>query len=342
MNRIGVAMLVTLGVAIAVPLSGQAPPQTPVPSANDEGSEILVIARKLRRVQLNYAMRGPFVVGCDAAKSSGDERIDRIMCAILRSCVKAGNREVPEAKACMMARIDALAEEGARVSDVASAAPGPAPAPAPTAAPAAAQTPVPIPTQRPADTPEIVVTGTPDIVVTAAGPQLRGGLWQFKRSATLVYGGGGVGDPIRFTQCLPPGGLEERLRRAAGDGIPMPRRDRCSGMRPKIGGGRIDGRQNCMRASPRGSGSAQLTLSGRYDAKQLILNFAVEAQSDAVDVVTRPVGYRWRVTATRLGECPVRPERMQVTEVEAITRLFAVDGAADETIRDDEVDSAGN
>lgn len=331
MKRIGVAILVTLAAAVAVPLSGQAPPQTPAPSADDEGSEILVIARKLRRVRLNYAMRGPYVVGCDAARSSGDARIDRIMCAILRSCVQAGNREVPEAKACMMARIDALAEEGARVSDVASTGRGPTPAATPDARP----TPAPVPTQRPADTPEIVVTGAPDIIVTAAGPQLRGGLWEFKRSATLILGGGGVTRPIRFTQCLPPGGLEQRLRRAAGDGIPMPRADRCGGMRPKIGDGRIDGRQSCMRASPRGSGSSQLTLSGRYDAKQLILNFAVEAESDAVDRVTRPVGYRWRVTATRLGECPVRPERMQVTEVEAITRLFAVDGAADETIGDD-------
>ncbi len=338
MKRIGIAILVTLAAAVAVPLSGQAPPQTPAPSADDEGSEILVIARKLRRVRLNYAMRGPYVVGCDAARSSGDERIDRIMCAILRSCVKAGNREVPEAKACMMARIDALAEEGARVSDVASTGPGPAPVATPTVRP----TPAPVRTQRPADTPEIVVTGAPDIIVTAAGPQLRGGLWEFKRSATLILGGRGITPPIRFTQCLPPGGLEQRLRRAAGDGIPMPRRDRCSGMRPKIGDGRIDGTQICMRVTPMpgepaASSSSRLVLSGRYDARQLTLNFAVETQDDAVDRAggggwnpARPLGYRWRVTATRTGECPVRPERLQVTEVEAITRLFAFDGAADD------------
>jgi len=336
-------MMAALGVAAAVPLSGQAPAptavpaQAPTPSADGE-TDILVIARKLRRVRLNYSMNGPYVRECSAERSSGDERIDRIMCAILRSCVSAGHREVPQATACMMGRIDTLAEQGTRVSDVASAGRGPVPAPTPVVGP------TPAPTQRPADTQEIVVTGTPDIVVTAAGPQLRGGLWEFKRSTTLILGGRGIIRPIRFTQCLPPGGLEERLRRAAGDGISMPRADRCSGMHAKIGDGRIDGTQTCMRAAPGKSSSSRLALSGQYDARQLTLNFAVEVESDAVDRGSpggwnpaRPLGFRWRVTATRMGECPVRPERMQVTEVEAITRMFAFDGA-DENERIDDAD----
>lgn len=138
--------LASIALFVAVPLSGQEPPPDP-----EADPEILVIARKLRKVRLNYTTRGSWVPKCEAEVSSGEPRIDRIMCAILRACVREGHREVAPAKACMAKRIDQLADGAAPPTDVAAAPPPPVP-------------------QPPQTGPDIVVEGAPDIVVTATSP----------------------------------------------------------------------------------------------------------------------------------------------------------------------------
>ncbi len=312
---IGIATLATMLAA------APAPPQTqPPPEAAADVPEIVVIGRKLRKVRIHYAMRGPWVRSCTTEVSSGDPRVDRIMCAILRACVKSGHREVADAKACIAARVDSL-------TDAAEAA---MPAPAATAAAAP-----PVPAEPSED--EIVVTGT-DIVPAGPDPTMRGGLWAFRRTATFRYGGGGAGRASHFTQCLPDGGIAAMLRRAAGEGAAVPTMDRCGAMRLKLGGGKVDGSRSCSRSLAIAGGGSdtateRLVLTGRYDARRLMLNYAVERDSDGPERgggqgwnPARPVGYRWQVTATRTGDCPGTDRADQVTAAEAVNALFGVQG----------------
>lgn len=303
---------------VAVPLPGQ------VPTAEPE-DEIVVIARKLRKVRIDYSTRGPWVTKCDAEISSGDPRIDRIMCAIVKACVRAGHREVKDTQACVAERIDQLVE-GAPAPVALAAAPPPDLAPPP-----------PIPQSPPGSAgSNIVVRGSlPDIIVTGNVPSLRGGLWQFHRGATLAFGGGGSGRPVRFSQCLPDGTIEAMLRRAAGEGNMLSAlitQTRCGRLRTKMADGRIDASRSCVNARS----ERQLTMTGRYDKRQLTLNYSVEQDHNGLERgggagwnPKRPVGYRWQVTATRTGECPLNERRDELDANEAILALFSEYGISD-------------
>ncbi len=311
---------------IAVPLPGQVPPPPTVPARPTAEDEIVVIARKLRKVRLNYASRGQWVTKCEADVSSGDPRIDRIMCAIVKACVREGNREVKETQACVAAKIDQLVEGAPGPVEVAAAPPPPDLSPSPQ--------------DRPPPSPDtgsdIVVRGAaPDIVVVGNVPSLRGGLWQFRRSATLVLGGGGGSRPVRFTQCLPDGTVEAMLRRSAGESnllVGMLTRTQCGRLRTKMADGRIDASRSCISAQTQ----RRLEMTGRYDQRRLILNYHVEQDQDGVERgggagwnPQRPVGYRWQVTATRIGECPLVERRDEVDANEAILALFSESGPTD-------------
>ncbi|WP_230770047.1 hypothetical protein [Sphingomonas sp. Leaf4] len=321
-------LLAAAGMGI-VPPAAHAPQPVPQEPAVD-GPDIVVIARKLRKVRIRYATNGRWVRTCDIDISSGDERIDRIMCAILRACVKSGHREVDEAKACIAGRIDSLddAAEAAMLAD-----------------PGARQPATPPPTPRAPDGPDIVVTGEqPDIVVTGNAPTMRGGLWRFRRSATLLLGGGGVGaQPMNFTQCLPSGAIEAMLRRAASETSPMPMGDHCNRMRLAFDNGRIDGRRSCSNSRPpasalatSSSSTSSLTLTGQYDERRIRLVYMVEMEQTGVDRgggpgwnPARQAGARWQITATREGECPSRERRDQIDVNEAAQALFGVGGGTD-------------
>lgn len=294
-----------------VPLAADTPQPVQAEPAVD-GPDIIVIARQLRKVRIHYATNGRWVRSCDIAISSGDQRIDRIMCAILRACVKSGHHEVDDAKACIATRIDSL-DEAAEAAMLAN--------------PDARQPAMPRPTPVP-DGPDIVVTGEqPDIVVTGNAPMMRGGLWRFRRSATLMLGGGGVvGRPMTFTQCLPPGAIEMMMRRAAREGSAMPTSDHCNRMTLTIANGRIDGRRSCISRTA----TSRMTLTGQYDEHRLRLSYAVETdQSGPARVAAgsawnpgRPGGSRWQVTTTRAGECPVRRRRDEIDVNETTPALF--------------------
>lgn len=313
--------LATISILAAVPLPGQ----TPAPPAATAEDEIVVIARKLRKVRLNYASRGQWVTKCDADVSSGDPRIDRIMCAIVKACVREGNREVKETQACVAGKIDQLAEGAPGPVEVAAAPPPMDLSPSPKDRP------------PPPDTgSDIVVRGAaPDIVVVGNVPSLRAGLWQFRRSATLVLGGGGVSKPVRFTQCLPDGTVEAMLRRSAGEGnmlVGLLNRTQCGRLRSKMADGRIAASRSCISAQTQ----HRLEMTGRYDQRRLTLNYHVEKDQDGVERGSgagwnpqRPVGYRWQVTGSRIGECPLAERRDQVDANEAILALFSENGPTD-------------
>ena len=77
-------------------------------SAPPQAEDIVVVARKLRRVRLHYASRGRAFRWCHADISSGDPRLDRIGCAMVRACVREGNDTTVDVLGCVNRRIDTL------------------------------------------------------------------------------------------------------------------------------------------------------------------------------------------------------------------------------------------
>ena len=185
--------------------------------------------------------------------------------------------------------------------------------------------------------PPIVVIGPDaDIVVTGPHPVIRGGLWEFTRSGTIRQGLPGPGRttlPFRFSVCLPDATLENTLRSAAGEQSPAPHRNnRCGALRMTAGKGRITGQRSCIRPLVRGDlkpGSSKLDISGRYDTKTLTINYLAEDVFEGIERVggpgwdpQRPQSQRWRVTASRAGDCPAQPRVDQRTPQQAVVRLF--------------------
>ncbi|RDE07211.1 hypothetical protein [Sphingomonas aracearum] len=78
----------------------------PPPPVAGEAEDVVVVARKLRRMRLHYSSDGKIMRFCHADISSGDPRIDRIGCAMLRLCVREGYDDKPSALACLNRRID--------------------------------------------------------------------------------------------------------------------------------------------------------------------------------------------------------------------------------------------
>lgn len=101
------ARMLTLAIlssfaASSMPTSGSNAPET------WDDSDIVVVAEKLRKVKIDYSARGKKLYSCDVTQSSGDTRIDRIMCAILNACVKSGAQRKSDAKRCINDRIVTL------------------------------------------------------------------------------------------------------------------------------------------------------------------------------------------------------------------------------------------
>jgi hypothetical protein len=85
------------------------PPHRSAPDATPaQAEDIVVVARKLRRVRLHYASSGRALRWCHADISSGDARLDRIGCAMVRACVRGGSDTTPEVLGCVNRRIDTL------------------------------------------------------------------------------------------------------------------------------------------------------------------------------------------------------------------------------------------
>jgi hypothetical protein len=70
--------------------------------------DIVVVARKLMNLRLRYASDGRILTNCANTRPSGDVRIDRIGCAVLRACVASGSEEKDRTLACFNARIMSL------------------------------------------------------------------------------------------------------------------------------------------------------------------------------------------------------------------------------------------
>jgi hypothetical protein len=95
------------------PVAGFAPaPAMPEaaakPSVTESADDIVVVARRLRKLRLRYTSTGRRMYFCHADVSSGDKRVDRIGCAIVRSCVRAGFGETGPDIACFRRKVDSL------------------------------------------------------------------------------------------------------------------------------------------------------------------------------------------------------------------------------------------
>lgn len=124
-NRIGACA--PAGRAVAVPppsppppvqAVAEAPPPAsvpPLPSATitapgvaESANDVVVVARRLSRLRLKYASSGRILRWCRPAISSGDGRVDRAGCAIVRACVRAGFGDPGPDIACFRRTVDLL------------------------------------------------------------------------------------------------------------------------------------------------------------------------------------------------------------------------------------------
>lgn len=117
-RRIGTCGAAPSASPTPTPAVVKAPPEelSPEPQAADltsrvpdpvEGApdDIVVVARKLLRLRLHYGSDARSMRWCHADVKSGDPRIDRIGCAILGACVKAGADDQSAALACFNRRV---------------------------------------------------------------------------------------------------------------------------------------------------------------------------------------------------------------------------------------------
>lgn len=252
--------------------------------------DIVVIGQRMRLVTLDYALNGPHLRRCDILVSSGNTRVDGIMCAVLRRCITAGYREPLPAKRCMNASIDLFVSEERRPPEPDPIGGTVPPSHSPTLAPKPAYT-------KPAPQPG----GEPDVVVEGNRQKPTGGQWQFTK---LESAGNGHLTQLRWGRCIPEGGLEMMVRSML-NGEEMRNSDgRCGPMKLSFKLGSLKGERTCissgsrMKTLVRGSFSRDRVLA---DETTYLVASLRQHQDDEVKV---PENDRVaKVYGERFGEC---------------------------------------
>jgi hypothetical protein len=277
---------------LSAPIQGQSPAtQSASPSAEND---IIVIARKLRKVRISYLPFGRHLKHCNVTISSGDPRMDRIACAIVRACVADGYTEPASARRCFYNRVDSLGDMPASIAyqdsepDLQTTVPLPAP------------------------------TRDPDeIIVEGRRPEVKSGRWHltltsflFHPSTILTRGGSDIFPPERWKICLPEDAAEQNMIRLLGA---SPERKSlvsgCSSMKLTMEGERISGSYACGRSD----GNYDARVSGRFQPDRLDIMVTTKiAQNDAGKVVIAPgmtdtsekiSEIRSHLIAKRIGDC---------------------------------------
>jgi len=106
------------------PPADEAPAPLPRPPSSDSSAaagtqaatpaDIVVIARKLKKIRLHFASEGRHFSWCHADISSGDPRLDRVGCAIVRTCVEQGYDDQDSALGCFNAKVATLEDSSPR------------------------------------------------------------------------------------------------------------------------------------------------------------------------------------------------------------------------------------
>ncbi|WP_313334100.1 hypothetical protein [Sphingobium yanoikuyae] len=278
-----------LALLAAIPAWSQDHPPAPVdPAPADD--EIIVIARKMRLVKIDYAAFGTDLRQCAITTSSGDARIDRIMCAMLSACVREGVSDPAGGKACINAKIASFEDEVM-----------PAPIPTPVAITLPADGALTSAPPAPPKGPPIVVTGRPNPILA--------GQWAFSQHQTVFRDYGAHTMPIRtWNLCIPNGTLDATVEQMlddsfAGPGTPS----HCSRLKLAGDGRAIRGDQRCwigpgvrMRGRLEGEiGPRSIELKRNIHLTNL-LSKPLREEATSID---GDVEFLMSITGTRVGDC---------------------------------------
>lgn len=273
----------------AIAASARLPAQDTPDSAENE---IVVIARKMRKVRLEYTMFGPHFRRCDVAVSSGDARIDRVVCAILKACVSEGHRNVAPARECVRRKIGTLETHRDPEKGAASIDAAPSPVAASQAAPVAPQA-------------ERTTAPAPDrsdeVIVTA--PRLpTSGYWRFRvMRAAIRAAPAQNSSPASWGQCIGPDAAETTLQQMIGKDVNYSASGVCKVLKLAVSEGKIVGERRCLSQA----GRSLSRIDGSYGADQI----RYEEQTEFVMLKRPEGGGRMEsetvslVTGSRVGDC---------------------------------------
>ncbi len=244
--------MVALAILSSVATSPIPPAESSPPEAWDD-SDIVVVAEKLRKVKIDYSARGKKLFSCDVTQSSGDARIDRIMCAILNACVKSGAQSRFAAKNCINDRISALENEPITRAPQGSESEIPDANSQPTSV-ASDITKTENNLAHPSADHEQKAHAPPSqeidtsIIVTAKPNPIRAGQWEFHQEGRSTSMTGARFLPTRrWRICIPDSTLEQTVDSMLRDAIEVdfvP--DRCNRWDIKLADGKITGEQRCV------------------------------------------------------------------------------------------------
>ncbi len=269
-------------IALGATLSSTA---LPAQEAGDRvDADILVIARKLRTVRIDYQTVGSHLKRCDIMLSSGDARIDRILCAMLKACVKEGNDGIRSARRCLSAKIDEVEAYRPSLAQ--------ADTHAPAAPPPVVQT-VPAPPAPPAEQ---------AVELTVTAPRLpAAGRWRFRALQAFVNISGSSGAPSSWEQCIAPDATENTLVQMIGGQARRGPGGACRMLKLSVADGKISARRRCINPTSR----LTSRISGRYSADRI--QFEMETE---IMMLKRPEegeeSHRQTlasVAGSRIGEC---------------------------------------
>ncbi len=275
----------SLALLAAIPAWSESPP--PAPAEDD----IVVIARKMRQVKIDYAAFGTDLRQCVITSSSGDARIDRIMCAMLSACVREGVSDPAGGKACINAKIASFEDEvvPVPVPVVGTEQVGPTPREAPPAPPKG---------------PPIVVTGRPNPILA--------GQWAFSQHQTKINEYGARTLPIRtWNLCIPDGTIDATIETMLDDSFAGPGTSSyCRQWKLDGDGAAIHGNQRCwIGPGVRMQGKLEGEIGPRsVEIKRNIRLFEINS-APARDLGS-PMGgdteFLMSITGTRVGNCQPR------------------------------------
>ncbi|PXA98491.1 hypothetical protein DMC47_08300 [Nostoc sp. 3335mG] len=207
--------------------------------------EIVVIGRKMRLVKLTYHMVGPYVRKCDISVSSGDARIDRIVCAMVKSCVREGHREPLEATACVKGKIEEFGNASSKSRE-------------PTDIPSSSN-------GKSSDQ-----TGKSDDEITVVGtPQPQPGLWRFSAMSTVQ----GKIMPLKsWDICIRSDAVETAIEQMLGRKVSYDASGVCKLGKLTVSSGSVSGLRQCTSLS----GRSRTEISGRYNSVEISLSERTE------------------------------------------------------------------
>jgi hypothetical protein len=264
-------------------------------TSNPAENDIVVIARKMRNVRLEFSTFGSHLRRCDVAVSSGEARTDRLVCAMLKACVREGHREVETAQKCLANKINTIEAYQRPDQDSNSSAPPVPPISADQTVPDAPQ----IDRNDAESTDE-----TAEIVVTA--PKLpAAGSWRFSAISVSMDASPIRGtSPKNWQQCIKSDATGTTLQKMIGKNVSYSDAGVCKMLKLTVSNGKIASQRRCLTQS----GRSMTRIDGSYSVDQIRYEERTETA-----MLKRPEGGEGAnretisiVTGSRVGNCANR------------------------------------